>query len=235
MLCFVLLMAGAEPLSAHDPLGFDGTVVKMDLKTGVLTIETIDNGQDAKVDITFSAETAVTQNGKKVPRSALKAGLHVTVDALGCIDSPQIDGVTVRIVPPGTRMSSASGSGATPPGVSSAPASEQGTEIPKGDRVPTVKLHADGLRSDGWSFSVVTTLVLTSAMGRYEPMHGHLHVYLDGEEVLMIAAKHFTLNDLAPGVHTVRVVLSGTDHRTLLHGGVPIADSQDVIVPATGR
>ena len=227
--CLVLLLADVARLSAHDPLGYDGTVVKMDLKKDVLTIETLDNGQDTTVDITFNATTSVTKDGKPVQRSALKKGAHVLVDALGCIDDPQIDGVAVRILPPGSRTDTARS------GMAMAPMSQLGTEIPKGDRIPTVALHADGLSAGGWSFSVTTTLVMTMAMSPYQQMRGHVHVYVDGKDGPMIAATQFTLPGLAPGRHTVRVVLAGTDHRTLLHGGVPIADSVEVVVPEAGR
>jgi hypothetical protein len=100
LLCLVLPIAGAARLSAHDPLRFDATVVKMDLAKGVLTIQAHENGQDETLDITFSAKTTVKKDGKSVPRSALTAGLHVIVDALGCIDDPKIDAVAVQIVPP---------------------------------------------------------------------------------------------------------------------------------------
>jgi hypothetical protein len=96
MLCLLLPVA-AVPLSAHDPLRFDGTVVKME--KNVLTIQTRDNGKDTTLDITFNARTKVTQEGKPVPRSALKKGVSVVVDAEGCIDDPKIDGVAVQIVP----------------------------------------------------------------------------------------------------------------------------------------
>jgi biopolymer transport protein ExbD len=97
MLCLLLPFAVTAPLSAHDPLRFDGTVVKME--KSVLTIQTRDNNKDVTLDITFNAKTKVTQDGKAVPRSALKAGVHVIVDAEGCIDDPKIDGVAVQIVP----------------------------------------------------------------------------------------------------------------------------------------
>jgi len=233
MLCLAMPIGGAARLSAHDPLRFDGTVVKF--AKGVLTIQTIDNGKDTRLDITFDARTTVKQTGRKVPRSALKTGLHVIVDALGCIDDPRIDGVAVYIVPPGSRVPSVGDAATVLPGVPPAPTREEGTEIPNGDRVPTVALRSDGLGKSGWSFTVVTTLGLTMAMGPYQPMRGHVHVDVDGKPTLMIAEKHFTLTDLAPGKHTVRVVLSGLDHRTLLHGGLPIAASQDIVVPATAR
>jgi hypothetical protein len=96
-LCLLLPFTAVATLSAHDPLRFNGTVVKME--KNILTIQTRDNGKDVTLDITFNAKTKVTQDGKPVPRSALKKGVAVVVDAEGCIDDPQIDGVAVQIVP----------------------------------------------------------------------------------------------------------------------------------------
>ena len=226
ILCLALPMAGTARLSAHDPLRFNGAVVKMDVAKGVLTIYTIDDGQATKLDITFDEKTIVMQAGKKVARSALKPGLHVIVDALGCIDEVKIEGVSVEIVPPGHA--------ASPVRTPAAAARERGTEIPKGDPVPTVALRVDGPGRSGWSFSVVTPLVMTMAMGTYQPMRGHVHIYVDGTANLMITDKQFTLN-IAPGKHTVRVLLSGMDHFPLLHDGKPIEASRDIIVPPAGR
>ena len=236
---WIVLAAGAARLLAHDPLGFDGIVVKMDGAKGVLTIETVENGQTVMVDLTLDSKiskTTITQAGKTVSRSALEPGVRVKVAALGCIDEVEIDAVDVQILPPASGGSSERATNMamdmSVPGLSGAPAGELGTEIPKGDRIPTVSLRDDGFKNGVWSFSVATSLVLTDAMTMkpYQPMHGHLHVYLDGREILMIATKRFTLKDLTPGTHTVRVVLSGTDHRNLLHDGKPIADSREIVV-----
>lgn len=240
MLCLVIVAAAARPL-AHDPLGFDGIVVKLDAKKGLLTIEVVENGQPTQVELTIDSKmgkTTITRAGKNVPRSALAPGQRVTVSALGCIDEVEIDAVAVEILPPGSSaptghaMHMAMPTGGTMAGLAAMPTGEVGTEIPKGDRIPTVALRDDGFKNGGWSFSVVTSLVMTDAMKMkpYQPMHGHLHIYLDGREILMISTKRFTLKDLAPGTHTVKVVLSGTDHLNLLHEGRPISDSREIVV-----
>jgi hypothetical protein len=109
--------------------------------------------------------------------------------------------------------------------------SEKGEEIPAGDPVPTVALHDDGYANGTWSFSITTDLDLTMAAGRYQPMRGHIHVYVDGVERQMIAGRQFTLKDLAPGTHTVRIALASTTHRNFLHDGSLIADSRQIVVP----
>src|ERR1043165_13725 len=155
LMIWIVVVAVATRLSAHDPLGFDGTVVKMDSAKNVLTMQIVENGQPVTYDLTFDSKmskTTVTQNGKKVSTSALKPGLHVKVAALGCIDEREIDAVTVQILPPGSGMppehamdmSMPMDMPMPQPGVTVAPAGELGTEIPPGDRIPTVALHADG-------------------------------------------------------------------------------------------
>jgi hypothetical protein len=240
MLCLVLA-ASTTPLWAHDPMGFDGTVVKLDAKKGLLTIKVVENGQPADIELTLDskmARTTITQAGKKVSRSALKAGQRVKVSALGCIDEVEIDAVDVQILPPGSSaptdhaMHMAMPTDGAMAGMTMTPTSEVGTEIPKGDPIPTVALRDDGVKNGVWSFSVVTSLVMSDArkMKPYQPMHGHLHIYLDDKEILMISAKRFTLKDLTPGTHRVKVVLSGTDHYNLLHEGKLISDSREIVV-----
>ena len=112
----------------------------------------------------------------------------------------------------------------------SSPVAERGEEIPEGDPVPTVMLTMEGEAHGVWTFTVATDATLTMATGPYQPMRGHLHVYVDGEEKQMIADKRFTLRDLGPGTHTIRVALAATNHRNLLHNGAPIAASAQVVV-----
>jgi len=106
-----------------------------------------------------------------------------------------------------------------------------GEELPAGDPVPTVKLKQDGMTNGAASFSLVTDFDVTPAAGPYRPMRGHAHVYVDGVERLMISEKHFTLNALSAGRHTVQVTLAATDHRTLLHHGIPIGDAVEIVIP----
>ncbi len=109
---------------------------------------------------------------------------------------------------------------------------EGGEEIPAGDPIPTLTLHDHGYASGVWSFTLETDLQLTMDTAPYEPMRGHVHVYVDGTETAMIARKQFTVPHLSPGRHIVRVALAATDHRTLLHDGAPIADEAAVVVPS---
>jgi hypothetical protein len=66
-------------------------------------------------------------------------------------------------------------------------------------------------------------------------MRGHAHVYVDGAERMMLSEKQFVLRSLKPGKHTVRVTLSGMDHKTLVRNGVPLAASVTIVVPPKDR
>ena len=76
----------------------------------------------------------------------------------------------------------------------------------------------------------VTTGEWHHVAGVIDRTSGVMKIYLDGKEILMISEKRFTLQNLAPGPHTVKVVLSGTNHFNLLHEGKPIADSREIVV-----
>ena len=97
-------------------------------------------------------------------------------------------------------------------------------EIPAGDPIPTIALSS----SDDINFQVTTDFQLTDEEGPYEPMKGHIHVFVDGEEEMMIYEDHFTLDYLSPGMHEVSVALAATDHSPLLHNGKPIEASMMV-------
>jgi hypothetical protein len=102
--------------------------------------------------------------------------------------------------------------------------------------LPTVTLEPPVERNGVWSFDVETNLTPTRAMEPRTPMYGHIHVYVDGVERMMIYEKHFTLSQLTPGPHEVTVELAGTDHKTLYRDRKPIASRVRITVPpAAGK
>jgi periplasmic copper chaperone A len=115
------------------------------------------------------------------------------------------------------------------------PGDPKGEEIPAGDPVPSVTLTMAGRDGAAWRFDVATDVNLTLSTGPYRPMLGHLHVYVDGVEKQMLAEKRFTLKDLTPGTHAIRVTIAATDHRNLLHDGHLVGASLDLLVPASER
>lgn len=113
-----------------------------------------------------------------------------------------------------------------------APAASAGTEIPDGDPVPTLTLTQEGVADGVWTFAITTDMSLTLDTAPYQPMLGHVHVYVDGVETQMIADKRFELRDLPPGTYQVSVALADTMHRDLLHNGAKISDGMEIVVPA---
>ncbi len=95
-----LLLLGlvVAPASAHDELGFVGTLVKVDTAKNRITVQYKENLKDETIDIVLTPKTAVTQNKQKVARSTLKVGLSVVVRALGCDDLAP-EATEIRIVP----------------------------------------------------------------------------------------------------------------------------------------
>ena len=95
------ISVGAHPI-AHDQFRFVGTVVSMDIPKSVLTFKTRENKKDLTLKVKVTDTTTVERDGKAVPRSDLKRGLNIVVDALGD-DYDDMDGVKIRIVPPPAR------------------------------------------------------------------------------------------------------------------------------------
>ena len=62
---------------------------------------------------------------------------------------------------------------------------------------------------------------------------GHAHLFVDGEKVGRAYSDWVHLM-VAPGSHTITVVLSANDHSTLAVGGKAIEATAKVVVPATG-
>lgn len=93
----LLLCLAARP-SAHDRYRVIGPVVELDEKTNVLKMTTRDKGYPPVVEIDITAKTRIEREGRPTPKSALKRGVHVVVDALGD-DVFSLEAVSIRIVP----------------------------------------------------------------------------------------------------------------------------------------
>ena len=97
LVAFVAL--ATTPVHAHDEFRFVGTVAKVDSVKARFSIKFRDQGKDETVEIQLYAGSIITRDGKNVPRTELKPGLTVVVDALGD-DYDSLEAVMVRIVPP---------------------------------------------------------------------------------------------------------------------------------------
>ena len=79
LLCAALLLVGlAASVTAHEKFKIVGTVVKV--QATQLDVKAVDG---ATYEIDMNEGTHVIQGLKKLPQSALRPGLSVTVDALG--------------------------------------------------------------------------------------------------------------------------------------------------------
>jgi hypothetical protein len=97
LILLLVPVVGAARLGAHDELRFVGTVVKFDAEKNKLAVKYKENGKDETVEIDLTAKTELSRDKKPIPRSQLRPGAYVVVDALGCED--EYEAVTVRIVP----------------------------------------------------------------------------------------------------------------------------------------
>ena len=96
VLCFVLVLAGgAVPLSAHDEFRIIGTLTKHQDST----IEVKKNNTGKTVPLRLDKQTAITQDKKKVDRTALRVGQSLVVDAYGDTEDDSL-ALEIRIVPP---------------------------------------------------------------------------------------------------------------------------------------
>jgi hypothetical protein len=100
LIASALLFLGfaVAPVSAHDELGFVGTLVKVDIAKNRVTVKYKENLKDEVIDIVLTPKTAITQNKQKVAKSALKVGVSVVIRALGCEDQDP-EATEIRIVP----------------------------------------------------------------------------------------------------------------------------------------
>jgi hypothetical protein len=94
----ILLLCLAVRPAAHDRYRVIGPVVELDQKNNVLKMTTRDKGYPPVVEIDITAKTRIERDGRPTPRSALKRGVHVVVDALGD-DVFGLEALTIRIVP----------------------------------------------------------------------------------------------------------------------------------------
>ena len=80
---------------------FVGTItklVKVEAKRDVMTVTFKEKQGERTVDIVIIAGTEVTRDGKPVPKSDLKVGTYIVVDALGD-DESNLDAWEIKIVP----------------------------------------------------------------------------------------------------------------------------------------
>lgn len=77
-LAILLVVVAAASLSAHEKFKIVGTIVKV--QATQLDVKAVDG---ATYEIDMNDGTQVMQGLKKLPQSALRPGLQVTVDALG--------------------------------------------------------------------------------------------------------------------------------------------------------
>jgi|SoiMethySBSTD1v2_1073268.scaffolds.fasta_scaffold548464_2 hypothetical protein len=97
LLCVIALVVATIPASAHDVYRFVGPIVKWDAAKNTLDITTPDTGKKV-LHIVLREDATVTRSGRKVPRSELKPGRHVIVDAVG-VDLDDIEGTEIQIYP----------------------------------------------------------------------------------------------------------------------------------------
>ena len=97
VLCVIALVVATVPASAHDVFRFVGPIVKWDAAKNTLDITTPETGKKV-LHIVLRDDAPVTLSGRKVPRSELKPGRHVIVDAVG-VDLDDIEGTEIQIYP----------------------------------------------------------------------------------------------------------------------------------------
>ena len=96
-----LWVVTTAPLAAHEMFRFVGTItklVKVEAKRDVMTVTFKEKQEERTVDIVIIAGTEVTRDGKPVPKSDLKVGMSIVVDALGD-DESNLDAWEIKIVP----------------------------------------------------------------------------------------------------------------------------------------
>jgi hypothetical protein len=96
VLVVLVVLGAAAPVSAHDELGFVGTLVSVDLARNSITLTYKEEGKDATAKIALTPKTRVTRDKKAIPRTTLKAGLNVSITALGC-EGEDLEALEIRI------------------------------------------------------------------------------------------------------------------------------------------
>jgi hypothetical protein len=94
LLVLLLGAASVVPLSAHDEFRIIGTLERRQDSTIAVKKNT-----GTVVSIRIDKQTAITQDGKKVDSTALKAGQSLVVDAYGDTEDKSL-ALEIRIVPP---------------------------------------------------------------------------------------------------------------------------------------
>ena len=97
VLCVIALVVATVPARAHDVYRFVGPIVKWDAAKNTLDMTTPETGKKV-LHIVLRDDAPVTLSGRKVPRSELKPGRHVIVDAVG-VDLDDIEGTEIQIYP----------------------------------------------------------------------------------------------------------------------------------------
>ena len=94
-----LLVGGSVTARAHDQFRFVGTVVRLEAAKNLLTFKTREDKKDLTLKVHLTPKTTIERNGKPVPRSDLKPGVAIVVDAYGD-DYDDMEGLAIKIVPP---------------------------------------------------------------------------------------------------------------------------------------
>jgi len=102
MLIGAVMAAASANAAAHDQFRFVGTVVRFDATKNVLTFKTREDKKDLTLKVQLTTKTTLERDGKPAPKSALRAGVAVVVDAWGD-DYDAMDALAIKIVPPPTR------------------------------------------------------------------------------------------------------------------------------------
>jgi hypothetical protein len=93
VLAFVALTTVASDVSAHERFRLVGTIARRQPTMIEITLK-----EGRKVWVELDKKTVVTRDKKKVPRTELKAGQSVVVDALGD-DASDLVAQEVKLVP----------------------------------------------------------------------------------------------------------------------------------------
>jgi hypothetical protein len=94
-----VMAAGSAVLDAHDQFRFVGTVVRLEASKNLLTFRTREDKKDLTLKVRLTPKTTLERDGKPVPRSELKPGVAIVVDAYGD-DYDDMEGLALKIVPP---------------------------------------------------------------------------------------------------------------------------------------
>jgi hypothetical protein len=95
---FVALLLATVPTHAHEKFRFVGPITKIDWSKNELTMTAVVAGREMELEIEVLTKVPVTKDGKKVPRSTLKPGLYIVMDALGD-DYFDLESTAIKIVP----------------------------------------------------------------------------------------------------------------------------------------